>query len=100
MRWHELQDGFSRCNASRSLVVSSLPPSLPSVSSRSGTPGGGGGGGEPNKTSMTHLPRNTGEVRPACDVKVRILPCPNRPRLLSSGYVKRWNSSPVTPENP
>jgi len=46
MRWHELQDGFSRCNASRSLVVSSLPPSLPSVSSRSGTPGGGGGGGE------------------------------------------------------
>ena len=30
--------------------------------------GGGGGGGVPSSTSITHLPRSTGEVRLASDV--------------------------------
>src|SRR5215211_3193745 len=54
---------FFRCSSIRSRVVRNLPSFAPAVSSRSGTPGGGGGGGVPSSTSITHLPRSTGDVR-------------------------------------
>ena len=61
----------------RSRVVSGLP-SLPSVVSSSvGTFGGGGGGGIPISTSITHLPRSTGDVRLASDVCTSMLPWPS-----------------------
>ena len=47
---------------------------VPLVSSSAGTFGGGGGGGDPSSTSITHLPRITGEVRSAIEVSVRTLP--------------------------
>ena len=48
----------------RSRVDSSLPPAFAfTESSSAGTFGGGGGGGVPSSTSITHLPRSTGEVR-------------------------------------
>ena len=34
----------------------------------------------PSSTSITHLPRSTGEVRSATEVSVRMLPWPSRPR--------------------
>ena len=78
----------------RSRVVSGLP-SLPSVvSSSAGTLGGGGGGGMPISTSITHLPRSTGDVRFASDVCTSMLPWPSMPRRVLSGYVTRRNSSP------
>ena len=54
-----------------------------------GMSGGGGGGGVPSSTSMTHLPRSTGDVRFASDVSTRMLPCPSTPRRVSSGWVTR-----------
>ena len=42
--------------------------------------GAGGGGGEASSTSISHLPRCTGDVRSATDVSVRMLPWPRRPR--------------------
>jgi hypothetical protein len=48
--------------------VRTLPADELSVLSKLGTFGGGGGGGVPISTSMTHLPRRTGEVRLAIDV--------------------------------
>ena len=63
------------------------------VSSRPGTLGGGGGGGDPIITSITHLPRITGEVRSATEVSSSMLPLPSSPRR-SSGTVTRWNSLP------
>ena len=60
------------------LVAASL---LPRAAARSA---GGGGGGVPRRFSRTHLPRSTGEVRSACDVTVRMLPLPSRPRRASS----------------
>ena len=56
-------DEFSETMRSR--VVSIRPPVAASVSSSAGIPGGGGGGGVPMRTSMTHFPRRTGDVRPA-----------------------------------
>ena len=35
--------------------------------------------------SRIHLPRNTGDVRTGCDVIVRMLPCPSRPRAVLVG---------------
>ena len=62
-------------------VDSILPPSFAfTESSSAGTFGGGGGGGVPSSTSITHLPRSTGEVRSATEVSVRMLPWPSRPR--------------------
>ena len=79
----------------RSRVDSILPPSLAfTESSSAGTLGGGGGGGEASSTSITHLPRCTGEVRSATEVSVRMLPWPSRPRRYG-GSVTRWNALPV-----
>ena len=68
--------------------------STPPVSSSAGMSGGGGGGGVPISTSITHLPRSTGEVRLASDVCTSTLPWPSRPRRVSSGYWTRRNSVP------
>ena len=69
----------------RSRVDSVLPSSTALVSSSSGTFGGGGGGGEPSSTSITHLPRSTGEVRSAIEVSSSTLPCPSTPRRFDVG---------------
>ena len=84
-RWHELQVGFLRCDSMRSRVVSIRPSFASPVASRSGTSGGGGGGGVPSSTSITHLPRSTGEVRLASEVCTSMLPWPRMPRRLASG---------------
>jgi hypothetical protein len=76
-------------------TVSSLPAAAPFVSSSAGTLGGGGGGGDPRRTSITHLPRITGDVRSATDVSTRMLPCPRMPRR-DAGSPTRRNSLPVT----
>ena len=74
-RWQESHAGFARCCSMRSRTESMLPPSVPfTESSSGGTFGGGGGGGVPSRTSITHLPRCTGDVRSATDVSVRMLP--------------------------
>src|SRR5262245_47405735 len=89
--WHELHDGFARCASIRSRTVRDLPPLVADVSSSFGTTGGGGGGGVPNRTTITHLPRCTGDVRSATEVSVRIAPLPNSPRRLSSVNSTRRN---------
>src|SRR6516162_7104152 len=81
IRWHEAHAGFARCVFMRSRTVSSFPELIAGVSSSLGTTGGGGGGGVPRRTVITHLPRCTGEVRSATDVKVRMAPFPSKPRL-------------------
>ena len=95
-RWQELHVASDRCSSIRSRVVSIRPPLASAVSSSSGTLGGGGGGGVPISTSITHLPRSTGDVRFAKEVCTSTLPCPSRPRRVSSGYATRRNSSPDT----
>ena len=67
-------------------------PARASVSSSAGTLGGGGGGGEPSSTSITHLPRCTGEVRSATEVSIRMLPWPSRPRRFRRAACTRRNS--------
>ncbi len=57
--------------------------------------GGGAGGGEPSSTSITHLPRITGEVRSATEVCTSMLPWPRMPRRYS-GTLTRTNPVPVT----
>jgi hypothetical protein len=99
-RWHELQVALVRWISIRSRVVSSRPSFAAAAASRSGTSGGGGGGGVPSSTSITHLPRSTGEVRLASDVCTSIEPWPRMPRRESSGYVTRRNSGPTTPLMP
>ena len=92
-RWHELHAGFARCSSMRSRTDSSLRALRGLAdSSSAGTFGGGGGGGVPSSTSITHLPRSTGEVRSATDVIVRMLPCPSRPRRFGSASVTRRNA--------
>ena len=73
-RWQALHVGFVRWISIRSRVVSERPSMTVAVSSRSGTAGGGGGGGTPRTTSITHLPRSTGDVRLAIDVSMRTEP--------------------------
>jgi hypothetical protein len=52
-----------------------MRPSFASpVSSSVGTFGGGSGGGVPSRTSMTHLPRRTGDVRLEIEVSTSMLP--------------------------
>ena len=75
----------------RSRTESSWPPLAPPVSSSAGTLGGGAGGGDPSSTSITHLPRCTGEVRSATEVSSSTLPWPRMPRR-SSGTGTRRNS--------
>ena len=82
-RWHDRQAGFARCCSIRSRTVSMRVAPAALVSSSAGTFGGGGGGGEPIITSITHLPRMTGEVRSATDVSRSTLPLPSRPRRSS-----------------
>ncbi len=84
--WHELHAGWRGACANCSATDSSRPSFASPVASRSGTSAGGGGGGLPSSTSITHLPRSTGDVRLPCEVSVRTLPCPSRPRRVSSGY--------------
>ena len=84
-RWQALQVGLARCISIRSRVVSSLPSLASPVSSSAGTLGGGGGGGVPSSTSITHLPRSTGEVRLASEVCTSIEPWPRMPRRVASG---------------
>ena len=79
----------------RSRTVRTRPLVAAPVSSSAGTLGGGGGGGDPSSTSITHLPRITGEVRSATEVCTSTLPWPRMPRRVS-GTVTRWNSVPVT----
>ncbi len=84
----------------RSRVESILPPAFAfTESSSEGTLGGGAGGGEPSSTSITHLPRCTGEVRSATEVSVRMLPCPSRP-CRYSGTWTRWKVLPETFASP
>ena len=97
--WHEVQAGFLRCSSIRSRTDSTRPSRAPPVSSSSGTLGGGGGGGEPSSTSITHLPRCTGEVRSATEVSSKMLPWPRMPRR-SSGTGTRRNSCPMTLGSP
>ena len=79
----------------RSRIDSILPPPVAfTESSSAGTLGGGGGGGDPSSTSITHLPRYTGEVRSETDVSARMLPCPSIPRR-SGGSDTRRNALPV-----
>src|SRR6476646_4446017 len=99
-RWQELHVGFARCSSIRSRVVNGRPALPSAVFSNGGTSGGGGGGGEPIRTSITHLPRSTGDVRFANDVWTRTLPCPSTPRRVASGYVTLRNSGPATPWMP
>ena len=84
-RWQERHVGLAACISSRWRVVSGRPPRADSVSSKAGMLGGGGGGGVPMSTSITHFPRNTGDVRADMDVSRSTLPCPSTPRRLSSG---------------
>ena len=72
------------------------PPSRALVSSRSGTLGGGGGGGVPSSTSITHLPRSTGEVRSAIEVSCSTLPWPRMPRRAGSASGHAGTASPIT----
>ena len=53
--------------------LAAWPVRLSAFSGSAGTFGGGGGGGVPSSTSITYLPRCTGEVRMAVDVNVRML---------------------------
>ena len=99
-RWQELQTGLVRCASIRSRVVSRRPAAVAGLASKAGTFGGGGGGGVPMSTSMTHLPRSTGDVRPAMEVSCSTLPWPRTPHRLSFGYSTRRNSSPETPSIP
>ena len=62
-----------------------------SLSAR-GTFGGGGGGGVPSSTSITYLPRSTGDVRFDIDVSVRMLPCPSKPEAIRIGQRARAGS--------
>ena len=50
------------------------------LASNAGMLGGGGGGGVPMSTSMTHLPRSTGDVRADIEVKSSTLPWPSPTR--------------------
>src|SRR5258708_29464481 len=83
--WHALHVGFLRWISIRSRVVNGRPSFPSDVSSSVGTFGGGGGGGIPIRTSITHLPRSTGEGRFASDVWTSILPWPSSPRRVPSG---------------
>ena len=95
-RWQDVHAGLLRCCSMRSRTESVRPASVvPFVSSSAGTFGGGGGGGDPSSTSITHLPRITGDVRSAIEVSVSTLPWPRMPRR-SSGTVTRRNWLPVT----
>ena len=60
--------------------------------------GGGGEGGVPSIFSKTQIPRTTGEVSTPFDVRVRILPCPNKPpRRESAANFTLRKCSPFTP---
>jgi hypothetical protein len=85
IRWHDMHAGFLRCCSIRSRTVRMRPPSDSGVSSSAGMLGGGAGGGVPSSTSITHLPRSTGEVRLASEVCTSIEPWPSRPRRVRSG---------------
>src|SRR5262249_27742955 len=85
-RWHDWHAGAARCSSTRSRVVSVLPFFASAVLSSGGTLAGGGGGGVPSSTSITHLPRSTGDVRLANDVCTSIEPWPSRPLRVASGY--------------
>ena len=65
--------------------LATWPVRLSAFSGSAGTFGGGGGGGVPSSTSITYLPRCTGEVRIAVDVSVRMLPWPSSPKRLWIG---------------
>jgi hypothetical protein len=93
--WHDVHAGFFRCSSMRSRTDRSRPLAAGFVSSSAGTFGGGGGGGDPSSTSITHLPRSTGDVRSDTEVSVRMLPWPRMPRRYS-GTGTRWKSPPTT----
>src|SRR5437016_2365760 len=75
--WHPAQAGSARCCAILSRIEITF--STPAFSFNAGTLPGGGGGATPRIFANIHLPRMTGEVRFAYEVKVRMLPWPNRP---------------------
>ena len=97
--WHAEHAGLSRCASSRSRTVGRLAWVRWSFSA--GTLAGGSGGGVPSRLSRIHLPRSTGDVRMACEVRVRMLPCPSMPRReLAAGRSTRRKWLPVTPGRP
>jgi len=80
--WQAAQTGLTRCSSRRWRTESSLaawPVRLSEFSGSEGTLGGGGGGGVPSSTSITHLPRCTGDVRIAVEVSVKMLAWPSSP---------------------
>ena len=98
--WQVAQIAFSRCCAIRSRIDGIRAAYTPVFSGSGGTFGGGSGGGVPSRLSRIHLPRNTGEVRTGCDVIVRMLPWPSRPRRFSSVSVTRRKWLPLMPGMP
>ena len=94
MLWHAEQAGLSRCCSRRCRTGSAFWFSTFSMSG--GTSAGGFGGATPSSTSITYLPRTTGEVRVASDVSVSTLPCPSRPMRFGSVTGTRRKVLPTT----
>src|SRR5262245_42913645 len=73
--WQLAQTVLLRCWAMRSRMESDFS----GASFNGGTFAGGDGGGVPRIFVRTYLPRLTGDVRLAIEVKVRMLPWPRSP---------------------
>ena len=88
--------GCFRCSSMRWRVDRACRPRSPSPIRRApARPAAAVAAACPSSTSITHLPRRTGDVRSATDVSVRMLPWPSRPRRYS-GSVTRRKAAPVT----
>src|SRR2546426_64541 len=74
--WHDAQTALARCASSvwRMVGVLVLPVGSTAGSLGFGTLGGGSGGLTPRNVCRNHLPRVTGEVRAAADVRVNSAP--------------------------
>ena len=88
-----------RCSSMRSRTDSGFatwPVRLSAFSVSAGTFGGGGGGGVPSSTSITYLPRCTGDVRMAVEVSVRMLAWPSKPKRFDRSDCTRRKRLPRT----
>ena len=94
LRWHVAQAGFRRWTSINSRTDVGGAPS--SRVPRSGTSAGGSAGGAPSRFSSTHLPRDTGDVRLAYEVRVRMPAWPRMPARRSSAHVTRRKWLPWT----
>src|SRR6202035_2901137 len=96
--WQEAQGGLGWCSSILSRVVGAfaLPVESTALSLIAGTFGGGSGGLTPRNVCRYHLPRATGEVRAAFEVRASNAPLPSKPRRTSrsAGKVTRRNCGP------